>query len=94
MMGKAWLTSRAFARTSWASSGDAPTTRVGCQADGPGHLQPAPLHLCCLVRPDHSFNERAAVTIDQLATQRDAALARQFKVGEVGSWTKMVPVGI
>jgi DNA-binding transcriptional LysR family regulator len=52
------------------------------RADGPGHLQIAPLHLCCLVRPDHSFKALAAVTIDQLATQRYVALARQFKVGE------------
>lgn len=52
------------------------------EADGPGHLQIAPLRLCCLVKPDHAFSGLSAVTVDQIATQRYVALARQFKVGE------------
>lgn len=52
------------------------------RADGPGHIQIAPLHLCCLVRPDHDFHGRASISVSQLAAQRYVALARQFKVGE------------
>lgn len=51
-------------------------------ADGPGHLQVAPLQLCCLVRPGHAFSTLKSINVAQIATQKYVALARQFKVGE------------
>jgi DNA-binding transcriptional LysR family regulator len=50
--------------------------------DGPGHLQVAPLQLCCLMKPEHAFSDFKSITVDQIATQKYVALARQFKIGE------------
>ncbi|APW40864.1 hypothetical protein RD110_21855 [Rhodoferax koreense] len=49
--------------------------------DGPGRLQVAPLHLCCLVAPTHAFSALKTVTVEDLATHKYVALARQFKIG-------------
>ncbi|GAB2915605.1 LysR family transcriptional regulator [Paralcaligenes ginsengisoli] len=51
-------------------------------ADGPGHISVAPLHLCCLVKPEHPFSQLKSISIGQIATQRYVALARPFKIGE------------